>query len=594
MKKIFVPILMVLCCSLFFTTLDSVAAEDEPLSDEPVQVEQVDQINNENQDDVFETQQLDSATVSIQGNIEQSGQIDQIDYDGTPKGTIFWSLDSDKILRIWGSNVGYYHVHDLFSCLPTDPITGEYTDDARKYINQDETFHKAAKLAIKAIVEEGITQIGGDYYDNYISLFGSCTQLKEVSLPSTLKNISGFKGCTSLSKVSFPKGSRVTAILNGAFADCSSLNTFTIPDSVKKMEDMIFVGTKIKKLTVPANCSNVSYSFDESNIEELTWNPATFGNITGWPALRTIYLGKGVKKITPSNLLVGSDNLSSIIFLGSYDYNSKAFASLSDVVIYRKTGSSTVMIEEATAGTKKVAIPSKVGSYKVTKIGDYAFDGNKYVRTVSIPASVKTIGNYAFYNCSKLNKLTLRSGLKSVGKFAFYGCNSLTSLKLPASVTSIGSRAFWNCYSLTSLALPPSIQTIGANAFESCTGLTAVNIGSTTVGQVMLEKVATPVYAATAKATTIKGNAFKNCKKLKTVTIGTRVNYIGANAFRGCKKLKTIKIKTKMLTAKKVGSCAFKGINKKATFKVPSQKLKAYKKILRKKGATKKMKFKKL
>lgn len=95
------------------------------------------------------------------------------------------------------------------------------------------------------------------------------------------------------------------------------------------------------------------------------------------------------------------------------------------------------------------------------------------------------------------------------------------------------------------------------------------------------------------KVTTIAKNAFKGNKKLTKVTIGKNVNKIGANAFKNCSKLKSIVIKSTKLTAKKVGKNAFKGINKKATFKVPKSKVKAYKKIVKAKGAGKNVKVKK-
>ena len=95
------------------------------------------------------------------------------------------------------------------------------------------------------------------------------------------------------------------------------------------------------------------------------------------------------------------------------------------------------------------------------------------------------------------------------------------------------------------------------------------------------------------KVTAIANNAFKDNKKLKKVTIGTNVNKIGKAAFKGCKNLKSVVIKTKKLTAKKVGANAFKGINKKAVFKVPKKKVKAYKKIVKAKGAGKKVTVKK-
>lgn len=95
------------------------------------------------------------------------------------------------------------------------------------------------------------------------------------------------------------------------------------------------------------------------------------------------------------------------------------------------------------------------------------------------------------------------------------------------------------------------------------------------------------------KITAIAANAFKNCKKLKKVTIGNNITSIGKKAFYGCKKLKKITIKTTKLTASKVGSQAFKGTAAKAVVKVPAKKVKAYKKMLLKKGVGKKAKIKK-
>ncbi len=85
--------------------------------------------------------------------------------------------------------------------------------------------------------------------------------------------------------------------------------------------------------------------------------------------------------------------------------------------------------------------------------------------------------------------------------------------------------------------------------------------------------------------TSIAKNAFKNKKKLKKVTIGKNIKKIGSKAFYGCKNLKKIVVKTTKLTKKKVGSKAFAKINAKAKFKVPAKKVKAYKAIVKAKGA---------
>lgn len=84
------------------------------------------------------------------------------------------------------------------------------------------------------------------------------------------------------------------------------------------------------------------------------------------------------------------------------------------------------------------------------------------------------------------------------------------------------------------------------------------------------------------KVTSIAKTAFKDCKKLKTVTIGTNVTSIGDRAFYNCKKLSSVTIKgTKLKT---VGKNALKGTKKKIKVTVPKKKYTAYKKLLKKAG----------
>ncbi len=143
---------------------------------------------------------------------------------------------------------------------------------------------------------------------------------------------------------------------------------------------------------------------------------------------------------------------------------------------------------------------------------------------------------------------------------AFYRADDKTATKMviPDTVTINGIN-----YKVTE---------ISDNAFSGCKKMKSVAIG---------------------KYVTVIGNiAFFKCTFLKKITIPTSVVKIGKKAFYGCKKLKTVNIKTKKLKSKSVGAQAFKGIYKKAVIKVPKKQKKSYKKWLKKKGITKKMKIK--
>ncbi|MCF0229852.1 MAG: leucine-rich repeat protein, partial [Parasporobacterium sp.] len=95
------------------------------------------------------------------------------------------------------------------------------------------------------------------------------------------------------------------------------------------------------------------------------------------------------------------------------------------------------------------------------------------------------------------------------------------------------------------------------------------------------------------RVTAIADNAFKGNKKITSIVIGGNIEKIGKNAFNSCKKLKKIVINNTLLTSKSIGSKAFKGTGSKIIISVPKSKLKAYKKLLTKKGISEKAVWKK-
>lgn len=91
---------------------------------------------------------------------------------------------------------------------------------------------------------------------------------------------------------------------------------------------------------------------------------------------------------------------------------------------------------------------------------------------------------------------------------------------------------------------------------------------------------------------TIGSKAFAGTKVLKTITLGTSVEKIGSYAFANSRDLKVLKIKTTKLTSKTLSKKTFAGITSKTTVKVPKSKLSTYKKLFRKCGLSKNVKFK--
>ncbi len=169
-----------------------------------------------------------------------------------------------------------------------------------------------------------------------------------------------------------------------------------------------------------------------------------------------------------------------------------------------------------------VTIPSTLGGYPVTSIGNYAFENCTSFTSITIPDSVTSLGGCAFYNCKSLTSAIIGNGVTSIDVDAFYNCTSLTSVTIGDSVTSIGDWAFSYCSSLTSITIPDSVTSIGSYAFYNCDSLTSVTIPDS--------------------VTSIGDWAFEDCSSLTSITIPDSVTSIGDGAFSFCKSLVSITV----------------------------------------------------
>ncbi len=277
----------------------------------------------------------------------------------------------------------------------------------------------------------------------------------------------------------------------------------------------------------------------------------------------------------------------------------QASAAKSGNYTYTVSNGKATITEVNTAIKGKVTIPSKLGGYPVTSIGEWAFAycssltsvtiGNSVtsigdsafywcpsLTSVTIGNSVTGIGNCAFFSCESLTSVTIGSSVTSIGISAFSECYSLTSIKvseynqnyssvdgvlfnkdktelvcylegktnkdytIPSSVISIGNYAFYNCYRLTSVTIPDSVISIGDHAFWGCDFLTSVTIGDsvTSIGEGAFDYCSSLTSVTIPdRVTSIGDAAFYNCDSLTSVTIGSSVTSIGDSAFEFCDSL---------------------------------------------------------
>lgn len=168
-------------------------------------------------------------------------------------------------------------------------------------------------------------------------------------------------------------------------------------------------------------------------------------------------------------------------------------------------------VDESISGD--ITIPSTLGGYPVTSIGNHAFSG-----------------------CSNLTGINIPYGVTSIVNEAFYYCSSLTNIHIPDSVTSIGDGAFYYCSSLNSIDIPESVTNIGSHAIEGTAYYNDQSNwqnGSLYIDNHLIEVhySFSGAYNVNEGTKTISGSAFFYCENLTSVTIPDSVTSIGEYAF---------------------------------------------------------------
>ena len=205
------------------------------------------------------------------------------------------------------------------------------------------------------------------------------------------------------------------------------------------------------------------------------------------------------------------------------------------------------------SGLTEVSIPDSV-----TSIGDYAFYYCTGLTEISIPDSVTSIGHHAFYHCTGLIEMSIPDSVTSIGNFTFSHCTGLTLVEIPMNVTSIGPAAFTGCSSLTSVIIPASVTNISYNAFEHCSSLKSVTIPDCfSMSKVFPDSYETlEAVEILSKNGKVADNAFEDCRLLTSVTIDDGIVEIGESAFENCRHLEEITIPA---SVKKIDEYAFYG-----------------------------------
>ena len=354
--------------------------------------------------------------------------------------------------------------------------------------------------------------------------------------------ITGYTGGSSdLTIPSVINGLPITSIGQRAFLNCSSLQSVSLPDSLKKIEREAFWGTRLVEIDIPDSVTYLGrWAFCSSTLKKVgypaslqtadcgsnyatTWSGGPFA---GCPGLKEVVIDEGVTRL-PANIF-------------RYDSSSAP---------------------ENAVGLETVQLPSTL-----EKIGSSAFKGCWHLTAIELPNSITSLETECFMGCNSLSSVIFSPSLESVGQRAFLNCSSLQSVSLPDSLKKIEREAFWGTR-LVEIDIPDSVTYLGRWAFCSST----------------LKKVGYPASLQTADcgsnyATTWSGGPFAGCPGLKEVVIDEGVTRLPDNIFRydsdnypnNAIGLETIQLPS---TLEKIGNYAFKGCRHLTTMILPKSLL---------------------
>ena len=265
-----------------------------------------------------------------------------------------------------------------------------------------------------------------------------------------------------------------------------------------------------------------------------------------------------------------------------------------DGICYNKLPKGQVEVTSGYGYSGRINIPESIKyigfTYKVTAIGECAFNCCNNLNSVTIPNSVISIGDWAFNQCYNLTSVTIPSSVTSIGNNVFQLCASLSTIIIPQSVTSIGDGAFDCCGGLNAISvedgnmyydsrdncnavietasntliagsnstiIPNSVTSIGDYAFSYRNGLAQIEIPNsiTTIGSYAFyycESLSTVTFLSGLAS--IGDSAFRNCKALTSISLPNSVISIGQSAFQECFGLISVTIP---MSVENIGNSAF-------------------------------------
>ena len=355
--------------------------------------------------------------------------------------------------------------------------------------------------------------------------FQNCTKLESITIPISIENIgkNAFQGCTSLKEINI---AFTTKLLIGgeAFRGCTSLVTLNIDKNCSGLEigDGAFRDcTALKSITIPqqverigreafGGCSNlVSISLPFIGA---TSSDSDKDDVLGYIFGETSYEGgRATRQCYDENEYTDfyiPQSLKSVAVTGlKSNIPYGAFSNCKDIEEISLSKTTSRIGIEAFYGATKIK-KAIIPSFAIEKLNKGNLEEVRIIGGSKIPQK-------AFYDCASLKTVYI-SDVEEIETAAFSFCLGLEKVTIAEGVSIIGDEAFCGDLNTTDISLGSDITQIGTNAFSGCG-----------MGSIVIHK----------KVKTIGALAFSYCPNLNSISIGSGVTEIGEGAFEECSAL---------------------------------------------------------
>ena len=363
-------------------------------------------------------------------------------------------------------------------------------------------------------------------------------EFRNNTYPVAMIGVGSFYNNDSLISLSIPEG--YIHICEGALLQCSNLNTLRLPSTLKIIESYVFFNTPIKNVIY----AGTAEQFKEIEVADVFFDNYNLSNVD----------------VQCTDKLFDTLEWEGYNYYSEDKYDYKIYDSHAGILKYK--GKETTI-------TLPVSISIGDEDYKITCIGEDAFNENTELKTLIIPEGYNAIYDYAFAWCNSLKNVSLPLTLKRIGNRVFYMLN-LTNVKYAGTVEDFkeieieefeySNNDLFVCdiecldyYYNPSENVTFTVYSDAPYEFKVFDDHTCIMNYSGINSKISLPKAVT-IDNKNLPITTICKKAFRFNKSLESIIIPEGYEYIFDEAFESCINLSELTIPS---TLKEIGEYAF-------------------------------------